>query len=102
MPIKYRVVTRPSGKAWSVWRDTREEALEDAVQCELAERDDNDPSSIWLDPLVEIEEQNVLSEHEIWACAIEVHRQHGDDAIAFAGKRIDALIQAGDVPGVCT
>lgn len=39
-------------------------------------------------------------ERELWACALLVERQHGDDAPAFIASRIGALSLAGDAAGV--
>lgn len=100
--IRYRIITVPSGKAHSDWRDTREEAEEDAIRLSMADRDDADPAKVHLDPLVEIQEANILSEQEIWACAIEVHRQHGERALAFCRERRDALLDAFDPEGFYT
>ena len=35
---RFRIVTYPSLTPWTPWRDTREEAIEDAIAAELAER----------------------------------------------------------------
>lgn len=37
-----------------------------------------------------------------WACALEVERQHGEDAPRFIAERIGALALAGDWTGVTT
>ena len=42
----------------------------------------------------------MLSNWELWACAAEVHRQHGDMAPVVAAERIGALALAGDGDGV--
>lgn len=55
MPVQFRIVTVPSGKPWTDWRDTKEQAVEDAIAVELAERDDDDPATIYWDPLAMIE-----------------------------------------------
>lgn len=39
-------------------------------------------------------------EKELWACALLIERQHGDDAPAFIASRIGALALAGDAAGV--
>lgn len=39
-------------------------------------------------------------EQHVWACAIEVERQHGDRAPVFVAERIGALALAGDAAGV--
>lgn len=40
------------------WRDTRAEAVEDAVAQGLAERDAEDAKRVWWHPLAEIEEDD--------------------------------------------
>ena len=42
----------------------------------------------------------VTDEQHLWACAIEVQRQHGDMAPRFVAERIGALVLAGDAQGV--
>jgi hypothetical protein len=42
----------------------------------------------------------VLSDWELWACALEVQREHGDGAPRFVAERIGALVLKGDVAGV--
>jgi len=44
----------------------------------------------------------VPDDRELWACAIQVERQHGDDAPRFVAERIGALAVAGDQDGVTT
>lgn len=41
-----------------------------------------------------------LPEWEIWACALEVERQYGDDGPRRIAERIGALALAGDAIGV--
>ena len=41
-----------------------------------------------------------LSNRELWACANEVVRQHGDRAPMFVAERIGAMVLAGDVAGI--
>jgi len=41
-------------------------------------------------------------DRELWACALQVERQHGDDAPRFVAERIGALAVAGDQAGVAT
>lgn len=43
-----------------------------------------------------------LSDWELWACANEVLRQHGDEAPLHVAERIGALALAGDAAGVET
>lgn len=40
-----------------------------------------------------------ISEREIWACAHEVIRQHGDNAAWHAAQRADELIARSDLGG---
>lgn len=44
----------------------------------------------------------MLAEWEIWACALEVERQYGDDAPRHIAERIRDLSLAGDEAGVET
>lgn len=41
-----------------------------------------------------------LSDRELWACANEVLRQHGDRAPVHVAERIGTLALAGDAAGV--
>jgi hypothetical protein len=41
----------------------------------------------------------VISDWELWACANEMIRQHGEDAGTFAAMRSDALLDEGDTDG---
>ena len=43
-----------------------------------------------------------IPEWELWACANETIRQHGDDAGIFAGQRADELLLKGDIEGAST
>jgi hypothetical protein len=43
-----------------------------------------------------------LSEWEIWACANEMVRRHGEDAPIQAAMRSDALLEKGDLDGART
>jgi hypothetical protein len=40
-----------------------------------------------------------ISDWELWACANEMIRQHGEDAGSFAAMRADALFDQGDLGG---
>ena len=42
----------------------------------------------------------LLSEWELWACANEYVRQHGEDAPVHAAMRADELLEQGDLDGV--
>lgn len=55
---RHRLVLLPlRQKVWP-WRETRAEAVEDAIRSGYAERDEHDPKRIWWHPLVEIEEDD--------------------------------------------
>ena len=41
-------------------------------------------------------------DRELWACALQVERQHGKDAPRFVAERIGALAVAGDQEGIAT
>ena len=41
-------------------------------------------------------------DRELWACALQVERQHGKDAPRFVAERIGGLAVAGDQEGVAT
>jgi hypothetical protein len=43
-----------------------------------------------------------VDDRELWACALQVERQHGKDAPRFVAERIGALAVAGDQAGVAT
>ena len=96
---RFRIITYPSGKPRTPWRDTRDEAIEDAIAAELAERDEDDPATLYWDllALIEIEDEDgeartenpnsrpavvsPLPEWELWACAETVMREHGERAL---------------------
>jgi len=42
----------------------------------------------------------MLEDRELWACALQVERQHGDAAPRFVAERIRALAVAGDEEGI--
>jgi hypothetical protein len=42
----------------------------------------------------------VLSNWELWACAAEMRRRHGERAPLRASERIEELARAGDAEGV--
>lgn len=44
----------------------------------------------------------MISERELWACAAEVMRQHGDGVELFVAERIGALALEGDAEGIRT
>jgi len=44
----------------------------------------------------------IPDDRELWACALQVERQHGKDAPRFVAERIGALGVAGDQKGVAT
>jgi len=41
-------------------------------------------------------------DRELWACALQVERQHGTDAPRFVAERIGALAVVGDEEGIAT
>lgn len=43
-----------------------------------------------------------IEERELWACAHEMIRQHGEDAATRAAMRCDELLEAGDRLGAVT
>lgn len=44
----------------------------------------------------------MTAEQHLWACALEVERQHGDTAYLFAAMRADALEAEGSFEGART
>lgn len=40
-----------------------------------------------------------VSDHELWACAHELIRQHGEDSGTHAAMRADALLEQCDFDG---
>lgn len=44
----------------------------------------------------------MIFERELWACANEMHAQHGTDAPRAIAERIGALAAVGDSAGVAT
>ena len=52
---RYRIVTVPSGKAHSEWRSTKEAAIEDAIDLELADLDEDEPWRVYWDPVTAVE-----------------------------------------------
>ncbi len=42
----------------------------------------------------------MLSDWELWACALEVQREQGETAPRFVVERIGALVLEGDFEGV--
>jgi hypothetical protein len=43
---------------------------------------------------------NLLTDWELWACALAMERQHGNEAEEAAAQRVIALALAGDFDGV--
>lgn len=41
-----------------------------------------------------------MTDRELWACAHQVVRQHGDDAPRFVAERLGALALNGDAAGI--
>lgn len=56
------------------------------------------------DPVTTISERRptTIGERELWACAIEMLRQHGEDAPVRVAARIGAMVLAGDTAGIAT
>jgi len=44
----------------------------------------------------------MADDRELWACAVQVERQHGKSAPRFVAERIGDLALAGDEQGVAT
>jgi hypothetical protein len=42
----------------------------------------------------------ILSDWELWACANETLKQHGEDAPFFAAQRADRLLREEDLDGL--
>lgn len=42
----------------------------------------------------------ITAERELWACALLVEREQGDNAAVYIAERIGALALAGDADGV--
>jgi len=42
----------------------------------------------------------VTEEQHLWACALAIEKQHGNDAPLHVAERIGALALAGDMAGV--
>ena len=78
--------------------------MEDAVAADCAEFDDEAEEGIQLDLMVIIEEEpaHSISEFELWACASQVLKQHGDGAPLHVAERIGELVLRCDAAGVRT
>lgn len=99
---KFRYITLPTGARAGQWRNTREEALQDAILADLAESDDEAPGGVQLDAMVHIQEGQPLTDRELWACANEVLEQHGPGAQRHIAERIGNLVLKADAPGALT
>lgn len=44
----------------------------------------------------------MTQDQHLWACALEVERQHGDAAFLFASMRVDELVAEGAFEGART
>lgn len=63
--------------------------MEDAIGAGYAEHEDAAPQGIRLDVMVSIKTEAAgLSEWELWACATETLKQHGQGALGFVAERI--------------
>jgi hypothetical protein len=40
-----------------------------------------------------------MTDWELWACANQLRKQHGNDALEVAAKRLDAMLEADDREG---
>jgi len=40
-----------------------------------------------------------MTDWELWACANQLRKQHGNDALEVAAKRLDAMLEADDRDG---
>ena len=104
---RYRFATLLAGKVGE-WRDTKRQALEDAVAADMAEFDDQAPAGVQLDAGVMIDECEAgqeprsLSDWELWACASRALQEHGPEASKLVKERIWALAEKGDIAGVQT
>ena len=61
---RFRIITYPSGKPCTPSRVSRHEAIEDAIAAELAERDQDDPATLYWVPLATIETRKKTATHE--------------------------------------
>lgn len=52
---QYRLVILPLRTPKGPWRDSRSEAVDDAIAQGLAERDEHDRQRVWWHPLAELE-----------------------------------------------
>ena len=43
---------------------------------------------------------SITPERELWACALLIEREQGDNAAVYIAERIGALAQEGDAAGV--
>ena len=44
----------------------------------------------------------MISDRELWSCALEQIRQHGEDAAVQAAMRADELLNEGSIDGAAT
>ena len=100
---RYRFTTIFAGKVGE-WREMKEEALEDALAADVAERDERGEIDldlgVWIDECEAGQEPSALSEWELWACASRTLKEHGPDALLFVRKRIFELAKKRDVAGM--
>lgn len=99
---KFRYITLPTGARAGHWRNTRAEALQDAILADLAEADEEAPEGVQIDAMVHIQEGEPLTDWELWACANEALEQHGLAVHRHIAKRIEALTNKADAAGVLT
>jgi len=43
---------------------------------------------------------SATEDQKLWACALQVHRRHGDKAAVFVARRLKAFADAGDSAGI--
>jgi hypothetical protein len=55
--VSHRWSILPAGLRHGPWRDSRDEAVEDAIAEGLASRDEHVPENVYFDELVVIEEE---------------------------------------------
>ena len=54
---RYRWTIAPTRTRHGPWRETRDEAVQDAIAAGLASRDEHVPEKVFLDELVEVERE---------------------------------------------
>jgi hypothetical protein len=49
---------------------------------------------------MQADQPRLMTEWELWACALTLETQHGEDALSVVADRISKLAMAGDFDGV--